>query len=258
MSELAVFAMLFFSGIAAGISNAIAGGGTFFTLPVFLAIGIPPVVANASNAVAVWPGHAMAAFAYRKELSLASKALLWPSLFLVLTGSIIGAYLLSIINNDAFTRLIPFLILFATVLFAFGKGLLDYIKRKQQISSSTSPFVKSFSELLLAVYGGFFIAAYGVMLMAWLQMTNDNNIQTNNALKNLIATVVSSVAVIIFIVFGLVSWQHTGITFLGAIVGGLLGSRIAKCLSPLWFRRVIISFGLFLSLYYFAQYYVSY
>lgn len=254
MPDPSILVLLFFAGIAAGVSNAVAGGGTFFTFPVFLAAGIPPIVANASNAIAVWPGHAMAVVGYRKELSRL-KSQLWKSCLIVFLGGAIGAYLLSIISNAAFTKLIPLLILFATLLFAFGKKLVSLVNARMTVRSSANPYIKRISELVFAVYGGFFGAGYGIMLMAWLQMTNDHDLQTNNALKNLIATIMASVAVTVFVVTGIISWWHTGAAFVGAIIGGLLGAKVVRLLSEQWLSRVVIVFGLFLSVYYFIRYY---
>lgn len=254
MSELLLLIVLFFAGIAAGISNAIAGGGTFFTFPVFLAAGVPPVVANASNAIAVWPGHAMAVVGYRNVFKSVPSGLRL-SILLVFLGGVFGAYLLTIIDNSSFTKLIPFLILFATFLFAYGKQIIGWLKKRITVSSSANSYIIRSSELAFATYGGFFGAGYGVMLMALLQMANDNDLHTNNALKNLIATIVSSVAVAVFIFSGVVSWEHTCVAFAGAVLGGLVGTKVARWLSAVWLSRVVIAFGLFLGGYYFLKYY---
>lgn len=248
--------LLFFSGALAGVSNAIAGGGTFFTFPVFLASGIPPIMANASNAVAVWPGNAMAVVGYRQELKKTGSSIRL-SLVLVLIGGTLGAWLLTVIDNTAFLKLIPFLIFFATLLFAQGSNLVKILKRNSfsKAFSSPPPGFKRLTELAFATYGGFFGAGYGVMLLAWLEISTNNDIQTNNGLKNLISCVVGSVAAAIFAFSGLVSWPHTLVAFSGATAGGLVGAKIARWLSALWLRRVVISFCLFLSGYYFFKYY---
>ena len=254
MPDISTLMALFLAGIAAGVSNAIAGGGTFFTFPVFLAAGIPPVIANASNAIAVWPGHAMAAIGFRKEL-VKIREQLWMTLFLALLGGLFGAYLLSIISNSWFTKLIPFLILFATLLFAYGETVASFIKSNITINSSTNPYLKRIAEFAFASYGGFFGAGYGIMLMAWLQISSNHDLQTTNALKNLIATIVSSVAVIVFIFSGIISWWHTGAAFGGAIIGGLIGTKVIRVISAQWLSRTVITFGLLLSIYYLLKYY---
>ncbi len=251
---MSVFLLLFLAGIAAGVSNAVAGGGTFFTFPVFLAAGLPPVVANASNAIAVWPGHAMAVPGYRRELSGVTSGLRL-TLIVVLTGGVLGAWLLTIIDNATFSKLIPFLILFATLLFAFGRNISTALANRATLNPFCQKLFNRLAAFLFAIYGAFFGGGFGIMLMAWLQMSTTYDIQTNNGLKNLIATVVSTVAVILFSVSGLVSWQHTGVAFAGAVIGGLLGARFARWLPAQALRLVVITVGLLLSGYYFLKYY---
>lgn len=255
MAEPFTFGLLFATGILAGVSNAVAGGGTFFTFPVFIATGIPPVVANASNAVAVWPGHAFAVVEYRRELRRFAGRI--PgSIVIALLGGAAGAMLLTVIGNDAFSRAIPFLILFATLLFAFGGRLGAWLRSGDGAMEqhAPSPFARVM-ELLFTLYGGFFGAGLGIMLMAGMHMLGLHDVQANNAVKNLLAGVVTSIAVCVFAVSGLVHWTFTAVAFAGAVIGGLLGARIARRLPALWLRRVVIAFGVFLTCYYFYKYY---
>lgn len=257
MPELPITLLLFAAGIAAGVTNAIAGGGTFFSFPVFLAAGIPPVVATASNAVAVWPGHALAVFGYRRELRGFSRHMA-GSIAVALVGGMAGALLLAYVGNAAFAKLIPFLILFATVLFALGRRIGAWVSARTATSplSSPSPLTRML-EFLFAVYGGFFGAGLGIMLMAGLLVLGVHDIQANNALKNLLGAVVTSVSVAVFAVSGLVSWPHTSIAFVGAVLGGLLGARLARVLPARWLHRIVVAVGLALSAHYFRQYHVG-
>jgi uncharacterized membrane protein YfcA len=248
---------LFAAGILAGISNAIAGGGSFFTFPVFLSLGIPPVVANASNAIAVWPGHALAVVGYRRELREYSKGIA-GSVTVAIAGGAVGALLLAYVGNEAFARLIPFLILFATLLFAYGRIIGAWLETSKSAPPLTNPHpLTRLFEFAFAVYGGFFGAGLGIMLMAGLIMLGVNDIQANNALKNLLAAVINSVAIVVFAVSGLVSWPHTAIAFLGAVIGGLAGARVARALPAAWLRRVVIAVGLALSVHYLLKAYSS-
>ena len=247
--------LLLGSGMLAGLSNAIAGGGTFFTFPVFLAAGLPPVIANASNAVAVWPGHALAVVAYRRELSRVTTDIR-GSMVVAFIGGAAGAFLLARIGNAAFSKLIPFLIAIATLLFAFGGRLSIWLTSRRPAAGLEKPgVVTRLCEFCFAVYGGFFGAGLGVMLMAGLLMLGIQDIQVNNALKNLLAAIITSVGVVVFALTGLVSWPHTLIAFVGAIVGGLLGARAARRLPAAWLRRLVIAMGVTLTFYYFRQYY---
>lgn len=247
--------ILFITGVIAGVSNAVAGGGTFFTFPALLASGLPPVVANASNAVAVWPGHALALVGYRKELASYSHAIR-GSIAIALIGGVLGAALLVSVGNQAFSKLIPLLILLSTLLFAFGGKINDWLKAKAVSADFSRPKpMTRFFELLFAVYGGFFGAGLGVMLMAGLQMLGVKDAQANNALKNLLAAVVTTVSVVVLAVTGLVAWPQTALAFAGAMVGGLIGGHVARRIPVNVLRRIVIALGAVLTVYYFYKYY---
>jgi uncharacterized membrane protein YfcA len=255
MPELSLMLLLFLAGVLAGICNAIAGGGTFFTFPVFLSAGIPPVIANASNAVAVWPGHALAAVGYRRELSDFQHGIK-GSITIAMTGGATGALLLAYIGDKAFSMLIPFLVLFATLLFMYGKRVNSWIDRRTTSFSIESPGILSrVIEFTIAVYGGFFGAGLGIMLMGGLLMLGIHDMHANNALKNLLGALVTAVSVIVLTISGLVSWPHTVFAFVGAVIGGVLGVPLARLLSDVWLKRLVISVGIFLSVYYFIKYY---
>jgi len=241
-------------GVIAGISNAIAGGGTLFSFPVFMASGLPPVVANASNAVAVWPGHALACVGYHRELRHASRGLAAAGLASLMGGAL-GAYLLSVVGNSAFTRLVPYLLVAATALFAFGPTANGWLSSRKGlgVDAPLGP-LGHLGILLFSVYGGFFGAGLGVMLMAGLLLLGVREPQQNNAVKNLLATLVTSIAAIVLAVSGLVAWPQTACAFAGATIGGLLGSRLARLMSPKLLRLCVIAFGCALSSYYFFKY----
>lgn len=247
--------LLFLAGILAGICNALAGGGTFFTFPVFLGAGIPPVVANASNAVAVWPGHALAALGYRQELRGFPHAVN-GSIIIAMVGGGVGALLLAALGNRAFSMLIPFLVLFATLLYMFGKRVNGWIDKRSSTVCLQSPGPLSrMIEFSIAVYGGFFGAGLGIMLMGGLLMLGVHDIHANNALKNLLGAIVTAVSVVVLSLSGLVSWPHTVFAFAGAVLGGFLGVPVARHLPDIWLRRLVITVGIVLSVYYFIKYY---
>ena len=242
------------TGLVAGISNALAGGGTFFTFPAFLGAGLPPVVANASNAIAVWPGHAFAAIGYRRELHALRKGLAGAAIA-ALAGGICGAWLLVVIEDTAFARMIPFLLLAATLLFAGGERVNRFVAGAGPSRGTVAALLQHGLLFLFSVYGGFFGAGLGVILMAGLLMLGVTDLAANNALKNLLGAIITSVAVGVFAFSGLVSWPHTLIALAGAAFGGVFGARVAHRLSAVWLRRVVIAVGLSLSAYYFWRYY---
>lgn len=253
--EPLVALLLATTGLLAGLCNALAGGGTFFTFPAFLGAGLPPVVANASNAIAVWPGHAFAAVGYRKEIA-ARRDGIGGAIAAALAGGVLGALLLVFIEDDAFARLIPCLLLIATFLFAVGERLNNWITAHTDgVRGNAAALFKHGCLFLFSLYGGFFSAGLGVILMAGLLMLGVTDLGTNNALKNLLGAIITSAAVIVFAFTGLVSWPHTLIALGGAAAGGVLGARVAHRLSAVWLRRVVIGVGLSLSIYYFYRYY---
>src|SRR5690606_22319033 len=156
----------------------------------------------------------------------------------------------------AFELLIAFLLLVATLLFAAGEKVNRWIAAHAHNTRGRAAMLMEQSCLFaFSLYGGFFGAGLGVILMAGLLILGVTDLAANNALKNFLSAVITSVAVIVFALSGLVSWTHTVAAFSGAAVGGLLGARIAHLLSPQWLRRVVIGVGSVLSLYYFYQYY---
>lgn len=247
MPEATVAALLFGAGALAGLLNAVAGGGSFVTFPALLATGLPPVAANATNALAVWPGHALAVYADRQALPARTRGI-GGSLLAALAGGIAGALLLDRVGNERFRALIPWLILFATLLFAFGPALQRRLAARVPRETRVPALLwQRGGEFLLAVYGGFFGAGLGVMLMAGLQLMGHEDLRHCNLLKNLLATVVGSVSVIVLIVSGWVSPWHAAWPFAGAIVGGVAGAKLARRLSARWLRVcvVVVGFALF-------------
>lgn len=252
--EITVFSgiVLVGAGVVAGAVNAVAGGGTFFSFPVFLALGLPPVVANASNAVSVWPGHALACLEYRRELQSIGRLRLASFATVAGIAGALGAYALASIGNAAFVKIVPFLLLAATVLFAFGPSINRFLGKHQPSFSITGLIGIG----LFSLYGGFFGAGLGIMLMAGLLLLGFTESNLNNAIKNLLATVVTSIAVLVFAVSGLVAWPHTICAFSGALIGGLAGAKVARLLPQQVLRGAIIALGSVLTILYALKYYL--
>ena len=246
-------------GFAAGAVNAIAGGGTFFSFPALLAVGLPPVVANASNSVALWPGSLTGAWAYRRELA-GYKRYLLPMGVASLLGGVAGGLLLLAAGDARFSALIPWLLAFATLLFAFSPQLSSLLKRmRPPVNTPTQGEHGAGSvygwgvQLLVSVYGGFFGAGMGILMMASLAIGGHEDVQHINALKNLMSAVIYSVTVTTFIIAGAVSWPHTLVMLLTASLGGYWGARIARNIQGPWLRRLVIAVGSALTLYYFYK-----
>jgi uncharacterized membrane protein YfcA len=250
--NLTTFSLLFGAGLAGGAMNAVAGGGTFFTFPALLAAGVPPVAANASSAIAVWPGHALAVPAYRAQLGKHG-ALVARYSVVALLGGAIGAWLLLSGGDRTFGRLIPWLILFATGLFALSpKIVASFTTGRPRVSEGMRGALAIAAFLAIAVYGGYFAAGLGVLMLSGITLMGIDDIQDANGIKNLLAAVATTVAVVIFLFAGVVRWHETGIMLGGSVIGGYLGGWLARHLRPHVLRWAIIAVGLVLTVYYFS------
>jgi uncharacterized protein len=246
---LSTVVLLFAAGVLGGIVNAVAGGATFFTFPAMIAVGLPPVIANASNSLAVAPGHLVALVALRDRLpSLQTLAV--ASLF-GLAGGLIGALVLLQGGDRLFTRLIPFLILGATLLFALAPRLQTVAARQTGEAGTGARAVAI--QGAAAVYGGYFGAGLGIMLLAALTLAGYRDLRQANAIKNLLAVLITGVAITIFIAFGVISWPETLVMLAGALAGGYVGGHLARVLPAPVIRACVIAMGLLLSAYYFWQ-----
>jgi uncharacterized membrane protein YfcA len=234
--------LLALAGVAGGLANALAGGGTLITFPAFLAAGVPPVVANASNALAIWPAHAMAAWAERATLATLLPA--WRGrMALLALGGAAGAALLLASGDRAFLALVPPLLGLATLVFAL----------RRRLAALAGPWLGSpFSSLVLAIYGGYFGAGLGVMLLAWLGLVLPPGTPpaAANALKNLLASLVTAAGILLLVLAGAIDWPAALACLLGAMAGGWLGGLLAGRLPARAVEVVVILAGTGLTLFY--------
>jgi len=245
--------LLIAMGFLGGVINALVGGGTFFTFPVLLSLGIPPITANATNTVALWPGIVMSARAYIGELREVHEKL--PIRCAVaIAGGAIGAILLLASGNETFYSLIPWLIGIATLLFAFSNAIVRQISK---FGTSTNATLALGLGLAFSVYGGYFGAGVGILLMAALTLVGESDTQIANAQKNLLSALINGTAVLIFVVQGAVIWSYALSLMAGAIPGGFLGAHAARSLSKKWLRICVIAVGTLLTAVYFQRVYFA-
>ncbi|WGR91818.1 sulfite exporter TauE/SafE family protein [Bradyrhizobium sp. ISRA443] len=246
--------LLVTAGVAGGLINALAGGATLITFPAMLAAGLPPVIANASNAVAISPGHLIAALADRGKLPPPSlRAMVF--VIVALLGGTVGAVVLLLLPERLFTLPVPALIAFATLLFAVAPQIQAWSVRRQKAALSSTG--SSSAVLGLAcVYGGFFGAGLGVILTAVLSISEPNDIRAIKALKNLLATCVACSATLIFIMQGAVRWPETGAMLVGAMVGGYAGGHLIRILPGHIIRQFVIVAGAVMTVIYAARYWL--
>src|SRR4051812_15531981 len=246
MSDL----ILALAAAIAGAVNAVAGGGTFVTFPTLTEIALVlPVVANATNTVALFPGNFASAWAYRKDLSKPEGVSVWLLLTIAIVGSTFGAWLVTITSDATFLKVVPFLLLFATVLFAVGNRIARWL----QAHATLAPWWLAAGMVPVAIYGGYFGAAMGIVQLALFAVIGMTDLNRMNALKTIFTGVCNMTAVFLFIAKGFVEWRPALIMALGAIVGGYWCARWARRLNPLLLRRAIIVIGLATSVYYFTK-----
>ncbi len=248
-------ALLLAAGLAAGGMNALAGGGTFFSFPALLAAGLPPVTANATNAVALWPASLAGAWAARSALRPLAGYLL-PLLLAGLLGGLLGGLLLLAGGDAVFRLLIPWLLLLATGLFAASPWLSRALAARRREASEHPPHspLSLASHGLVSIYGGYFGAGMGILQLAAFSIEGHAFVRAN-ALKNLISAVIYSVATATFIIAGRVSWPELAVLLAGATVGGYAGGALSKVLPVRWLRLFVILVGSVLTGYYFIQTY---
>lgn len=243
--------LLFCAGLIGGVANAIAGGATLITFPAMMAVGLPPLIANASNAVAVTPGQLIAAIFDRAHLPKMSRQLVLQSM-LVTLGGVLGAILLLVTPQNVFTLLVPALIGLATLLYAFSRQVQASINHhfKGKYAAGAN-LVLLFTT---TIYGGYFGAGQGIILLAVLSLVQNQNHRQTNALKNLFSSFVSAATLVIFVVQGMVVWPQTLVMLCGAICGGFVGVRVLRVISAGLVRKIVIVIGSVVTLVYAWRY----
>ena len=237
----------FAAAFLAGAINSIAGGGTLVTFPTLIWLGLPPVIANATNTVAVWPGSLGGMWGYRRELRELRRGphsgmfvFIAPSI----VGGVLGALLLRLTPPPVFEKLVPFLILFATLLFLAQEPIQRRFQPGGAVVGSRRWFIGGMLfQLLVAVYGGYFGAGIGILMLAALGLLGIADIHEMNGLKNLFALCINGAAAVYFIVAGMVHWPNAILMAVGAIAGGWACAHVARGLSRAAVRRVVIAIG---------------
>src|SRR5579862_7991675 len=230
--------LLFVAAVLAGAMNSVAGGGSFFSFPALIFTGVPPIPANATNTVAVWPGSVASVFSYWKRLPRSPRIMV-PLVSVSILGGTIGAVVLLRTPQATFMKMIPYLFGIATLLFAFGKRLtraLGHVVKREGPPSLAVITVLSLIQLPISVYGGFFGGGIGILMLAMLEMIHMEDIHAMNGLKTVLATAINGAAVVTCIVAKQVVWPQGILMVVGAIAGGYYGAHYAQKLDPRWVR----------------------
>lgn len=240
------FLVVAVAGFVAGAINAIAGGGTLLSFPALVWIGVPPVMANATNSVAIWPGSFAGVIGFRRDIAKLPRWLFWlivPSLL----GGIAGAVILLRTPERTFARIVPLLILGATLLLAAQEGITRLLGRfvasHEHPSRGWIVFAVTF-QFLVSVYGGYFGAGMGILMLAALGLIGMHDLHQMNGLKNLLAICINGVAAVYFAMQGAVVWSHVLVMAAASIAGGFAGARTAHRLGRVFVRRAVVAIGL--------------
>jgi uncharacterized membrane protein YfcA len=233
----------------------VAGGGSFVAFPALLFTGVPPIPANATNTIALWTAAAASGGAYRNRLDIPRRMML-PLLGASLIGGLVGAFLLLKTPAQTFMRVLPWLTLGATLLFAFGKKLSGGRKSIIEHETTGAALVgATLFQLVVAVYGGYFGGGMGIVMLAMLVTLGMTDIHAMNALKSVMGFVINGVASVTFILKRAVYWKHGFVMILGGIVGGYLGAHYAQRVSPARIRAFVVLTGAAMTVYFFAKAY---
>ncbi|MEV6212930.1 sulfite exporter TauE/SafE family protein [Kitasatospora sp. NPDC051914] len=233
------------AGVGAGTINTVVGSGTLITFPVLLALGLPPVTANVSNTLGLVPGSISGVIGYRRELAGQRRRLLRLGTA-SLIGGLTGAYLLTKLPSKAFDAIVPALILCALVLVVIQPRVARAMAARRGTGGGTAEGgLLLFAGVLLAgVYGGYFGAAQGVLLLALMGMLLQDDMQRINATKNVLALIVNGVAAVFFLFVAEIDWTAVLLIAAGSVVGGQIGARVGRRLPPPVLRSVIVVVGL--------------
>lgn len=248
--------LLLVAAFFAGALNAVAGGGTFLTLPALIFAGLPPVAANATGTVALLPGYLSSTYAFRRDLRMPEGLSANAIVVISLAGGAAGGALLVTTPGGAFKALIPWLLLLATAAFAAGPRILAAARRRTHASdddtpTAASPVVAGASILAVTIYGGYFNGGVGIIMLALFSLLGMTNLNAANALKNLVSVLLTVIAVVVYAWGGAVSWPEAGLMAVTATLGGYVGARLIRRVPASIVRTAVILIGLVMTVLFF-------
>jgi len=254
MTSFGMLILLLGAGFLGGIANSMAGGASLFTFPALLVAGLSPIVANASNALAVTSSNGVGFLSDLKKLPQRDLGF-WMSVGVAILGGGLGAWLLLVTPEKTFTQTVPALIGFATLIFAFAKRIQNFLSRILG-GGHDHPKLRQILLFPVAIYGGYFGAGAGVIILSALSATSSMELRSLNALKNLFAFLMNLTAIVFFVWFGLIAWPQTLIMMVGTIAGGFAGIKLTKVLPSNTVRAVITTCGVLMTAIYIWRYWL--
>ena len=251
--------LLFLAGVFGGVLNSVAGGGSFITFPALLWVGVAPISANATNTFASCAGYISGVYALRRDLA-AHRAELARIVVISLLGGAIGSWLLLQTPEAVFRDAIPWLLLFATVLFIFGGRInqrLRALATGHRHASAAGAILLTGLLLGICVYGGFFNAGLGIITLSYLALAGHSNINAMNGLKLLVSTAVSLIAIVLFVANGAIAWYEGTIVLVGTLLGGYVAAHVSRSLPQQQVRRFVIVASIAITVYFFYATYFA-
>jgi uncharacterized membrane protein YfcA len=235
----------FFAAFLAGAINSVAGGGTMISFPILMALGLPPVVANATNTAGIWPGSIGSIWGFRRELARVPAVMRWL-LIPALLGGALGAMLLRLTPAKTFAQIVPWLILFATVLFIVQAPIQKKLKSVEAAQHAGGRWMSLAiaAQMVVAIYGGYFGAGMSIMMLSILGIIGMTDILEMSAMTSLLAFCINGVAGILFAVAGLVYWPYVAVMAVGSVAGGYGAAGVARRIGRTAIRRFVIAVGL--------------
>jgi uncharacterized membrane protein YfcA len=232
---MASYLLIIVAALGAGLINSVAGGGMFLTFPALVFTGVPSIIANASSTAALVPGILASAWAYREDFRKSVNFPFWPLLIVTLAGGLLGALLLLYTPQRTFDSVIPWLMLAATLLFTFGARLTPILKRMFHIG----PVAVVVIQFFIAIYGGYFGGAIGIVMLATWTVFGLTDIHVMNANRTIMGAAANSVAAVLFILARKIWWPQTLVMLVCTIIGGYIGARVARKVKPQYIRAIV-------------------
>lgn len=248
MDSLIAIPVLLAAAFVAGALNAVAGGGSFLTLPALVWTGVPALAANATGTAALLPGYLAGAWGFREDVQAPPGLSLGALALLSVAGGAAGAGLLLVTPDALFQRVVPWLLLLATVLFALGPRVAQALAGRQ-----ARPWQAVAGVLAVSAYGGYFNGGLGILLLALFTLLGQTHLNAMNGLKNGVSALLTTMAVGLYMAGGLVQWRQALLMALAATLGGYGGARVARRLPALWLRRGIVLTGLLMAVLFFMK-----
>ncbi len=245
---------LFLAAALGGALNAVVGGATFVVFPALVFAGIPPVQANATSSVVVWPGAVAGVFAYREDINLGRKLLLALGVAGFIGGAV-GAWLLVHTSSVAFVHLVPWLLLFASSLFTFGGKISRWLIGGGDHSAVRGILGVTLAQFAISIYGGYFGAGMGILMLAAYAVANLGNIHTMNGVRSAVGVLINGVAIGLFIYDRAIIWKPALVMIVGSTLSGYYGAVIARRVDPAIVKRLVMAIAWAMTAYFFFKAY---